>query len=738
MRRAPHALRALLALSVAAAAAWAGAARAQALTGLIDASYVNSRLTLTDPTGRTTDFLTSAFPQRYRLSYDQQFFPYLAVSASGIYQWTPATTTSAGIQNEVNSNLWNVFVRAVMGPPVLNITPYYSRRQEFDMTRVVGLPAPFTPTLISQSFGAYAAWNPLGLPLLGLLLSRTEDFDSRRVSQDVTTDQLQFNATYLEIQDLSLRGSLRYVNQMDAIQSLDTSDFTAAGQVMWNGAFADRRITTGVIYNLGYRATSVQASGSGFVSVQQFPSGGLSLVEAFPSVPSKNTLGPNPALVDGDTATSAGIDIGYAPVLAGDNNYRDLGVRFPAPITEVNQLRVWVDRPLPPEVSVTYAWTAWKSEDNDVWTEIPITGPVVFAAFNNRFEIPIARTQATYLKVVTRPLQPAVTLDRQFADVFVTELQTFLVVPASEAPRHSDQTTGNLNVNARVLLERDWNLAYDFASFVSHGLNVSPTYWSVLNAFSAGRQLSRVWGVGARIERTDSGSQGLHDAVNRLSAQVSAEPIPGLGGALMYTGQASQLALGSTLSNGVTLLGHANPYDGVTLMGSITWSIARDALGRNTTGTNALVGATVTPLRAIVLSGSWTLQTSRISGGGFPDSSDRQGVLVGSISFTPVSAFFFSAGITRNAQSGQPTQNLANLAVGFSPFPQGQLLLNFSYNDTLDSGAQSRARVFGPSLRWNIRPGTYLNASYIWSDTAQPSLASAGATFFTQLVIAIR
>jgi hypothetical protein len=206
----------------------------------------------------------------------------------------------------------------------------------------------------------------------------------------------------------------------------------------------------------------------------------------------------------------------------------------------------------------------------------------------------------------------------------------------------------------------------------------------------------------------------------------------------MYTGQMQQLAVGNTLSNGITLLGHADPYEGVTLMASITYSIARDALGRNTTGANALVGATITPLRAIVLSGSWSLQTSQISGGGFPDSSDRQGVLVGSISFTPIPAFFFSAGITRNAQAGQPTQNLANLAVGFSPFPQGQLLLNFNYNDALDSGAQSRARVFGPSVRWNIRPGTYLNASYIWSDTAQPALASAGTTFFTQLVIAIR
>jgi hypothetical protein len=731
-------LRALVAIATLGLATWTGVAHAQGLTGLVDASYVNSHLTVTDPTGRTTDYSSSYFPQKYRLSYDQQFFPFLGLNATGLYQWTPGTSTTGGVESETNTNLWNVYARAIIGPPVLNVSPYYLRRQEYNVNRVVGVPGPATPTLISQAFGAYAGWNPFGLPTLGFQFSRTENYDSLRVSQDLTTDEAQVTANYLEIQNLSLRGFFRYVNQRDAIQALDTTDLSTGGQVQWSGAFADRRITTSVIYNLGYRATTVNSSGDGLVSVQQFPSGGLSLVEVFPSVPSRNTLGPNPALIDGDTATSAGIDIGFSPVLVGDNNFRDLGVRFPAPTTEVNAIQVWVDRPLPPEVSVAYRWTAWKSEDNIDWTEIPVTGPVVFATFNNRFEIPIPRTRATYLKVVTRPLQPAVTVDRQFADIFVTEVQTFLVVPAAEAPRHLDQTTGNFNGNLHVLLERDWNLSYDFAAYLSHRLSFEPDFWSVLNALSAGRQLTRVWAVGARIDRTDSGRQGLHEAVNRMSAQVTAEPIPGLGGALMYSGQVSQFTAGNVMSNGLTLLGHADPYDGVTLMASATYTIARDSLGRITNGTTALVGATVTPVRALVVTGSWSLQTSHISGGGLPSRDDRQGVLVGSVSFTPVSAFFFSAGLTRNSQEGLAPQNLANLAASFSPFPQGQLLLSFSYNESLDSGSEMRARFYGPSLRWNIRPGTYLNASYTWNDSAQPALATQGTSFFTQLVVSLR
>jgi hypothetical protein len=369
---------------------------------------------------------------------------------------------------------------------------------------------------------------------------------------------------------------------------------------------------------------------------------------------------------------------------------------------------------------------------------VPITGPVVFGPFDNRFEIPVRQTQARYLKVVTRPLVPAVTTDRQYADVFVTEVQPWLVVPASEAPSKLTQTTGYFNGYLHLLFERDWNVAYDFAGYFSHGPTFVPDFWTVLNAFSAGRQLSRVWGVSARIERTDSGRDTGHEAVNRLTAQVSADPMAGLGGALVFTSTYSQLIPGSLFNNAITLLAHLDPYEGVSLMGSGSLSTTRSADGKLTSGANAVVGLTLVPLRAVVFTGSWNYQTSGFMTGGNPASVAEQSNLQASVSFTPVSAFFFSAGVTRNSQAGLPTQNLGNLSAAFSPFPQGQLVLSFAYTDSIDSGASLRSRVFGPSLRWNIRPGTYVNMAYTWNDSTQPSLAIAGEGFFTQLVIAIR
>jgi hypothetical protein len=151
---------------------------------------------------------------------------------------------------------------------------------------------------------------------------------------------------------------------------------------------------------------------------------GYSVVEAPPASPRQVTLLANPALVDGDVGASAGIALGYGPAVSGDSAFRDVGadVGGRAPIHE---LRVWVDRPLPPEVSGAYGWDAFWSEDNLTWTPIPLAGAVRFGATAARFEIPMFGVQARYVKVVTRPLAAGITTDPRFASVLVTEIQAF-------------------------------------------------------------------------------------------------------------------------------------------------------------------------------------------------------------------------------------------------------------------------------------------------------------------------
>lgn len=174
---------------------------------------------------------------------------------------------------------------------------------------------------------------------------------------------------------------------------------------------------------------SVAACGSGNLYQQRFPVAGLSIVETSSPLPEKVTLVPNPSLVDGNTALSAGVDLGYGPTLGGDSRLRDMGVELADAVTAIDELHVWVARALPPEVFASYLWMAYRSDDNVSWIEIPLRAPVRFGVFHPRFEIPIVRTQARYFKAVTRPLAPGITSDPAFETVVVTELQAFAVEP---------------------------------------------------------------------------------------------------------------------------------------------------------------------------------------------------------------------------------------------------------------------------------------------------------------------
>jgi hypothetical protein len=157
---------------------------------------------------------------------------------------------------------------------------------------------------------------------------------------------------------------------------------------------------------------------------QQFGVTGLYAAETAATSPGQITLGPAPTLVDADVSTSTGIDLGYGRTLASDTAQRDIGLQLDSGAT-VDALHVWVDRALPPDVAIAYAWSAYRSDDNVSWTAIAAAGPVVFADQSRRFEVPIARTQARYAKVVVRPLAAGITTDSRLASVLVTELQAF-------------------------------------------------------------------------------------------------------------------------------------------------------------------------------------------------------------------------------------------------------------------------------------------------------------------------
>jgi uncharacterized protein (TIGR03382 family) len=158
------------------------------------------------------------------------------------------------------------------------------------------------------------------------------------------------------------------------------------------------------------------------VETRQPPVGGLYALETPPATATSIGLAPAPALVDGDRSTNAGIDLGFGRSVAGDTTPRHVGGQLANALTPVDRISVWVDRALPADVAGAYAWTVYGSDDNVLWTPVALGGPASFDALDDRFEIPIVRTAARYLNVVTRPLPTGVTVDARYSEVLVTEV----------------------------------------------------------------------------------------------------------------------------------------------------------------------------------------------------------------------------------------------------------------------------------------------------------------------------
>jgi hypothetical protein len=719
---------------IAALAAVPTLAHAQGLAAWIETGFAMNDATTTDAAGRSLVTTSWEAPQNYRLIYDSRVFPLLSLSATGTFRWIPSETSAEGGGTVSSSQtLWNLYAAATVGPSNLSVTPYFSL-VKYGTTSSL---AAATSGLGSTSFGAAANWLPAELPKLALRLSRTHNYDSGGATQDTLSDEALLALRYDDLRVLTIRAAMRYSHNEDQLNASWNGETGVSAQLAYSDTFLDRRLTVGATYLPSYRVFSVGGSG-GTVRVQQFPVEGLSLVEAPPALPSRNTLLQNPALIDGDVLTSAGIDIGYQPTQSGDTRNRDLGLRFVDATVPVNLLYVWVDRLLPPMISGTFAWSAWWSDDNVTWVEIPLAGPVMFNQLANRFEIPIPQTQARYLKVVTRPLAGAVTVDPQYADIFVTELQAWLETPVSEASRRTDQFTSNATGNLRFVILRGPDLTYDFSGFLVQGQGRLVQTWQATNGVSFDYRLTRALRTAARIERSDGAQAGgVHEFANRWSLQVTVDPFPALNASLTYSGAVGFLSGQNIREHSMTLSVRTDLYTGVSLyaLGGIGTRFG-EAFG-DSRSASATAGATLIPFQALNLQASCTYATQQ-GNSGLPGrvNGDLTTIQVNA-NFNPTPSLYLTGGLIRTLGSQQVPSNQFNVNAAFSPFPDGDLLLRFSYIDNLDTAQSTRARILGPSLRWNIRGGTHLDVSYNWIDSLQPALTTKARTFFVDLTIAL-
>lgn len=716
------------------AAAAAAGARAEGLVLRLEPSYAGTTTFTTDETGRTTRAEQLAFAQRYRLVLDRQLYPNLRFSGGGLYDWTLGAGETPLGSSDLDQRSWSGFARLALTSDLVTGGAAYDRRESSTDLGLVGAPLS-APTLVRESYSLAGSWKPEGLPGVDLRVARAHTFERGGVGVDGTLDEAILKVGHRLESRLELEYLGRYGHPQDARSGTESHDLTQTARASYGRGFRADRGSMYASYSLQHHLGRTVAAGvGGEVATQAFPAGGLSLVEPLDSAtPAFVTLNPNPALVDGDLSTPAGLDLGFAVSLAGDNRRRDLGVAMPNAQAEVNEIRVTVDAPLPAGIWDRISWSAYRSDDNVTWTAIRAEAPADdFEPFSGRFEIDIPPTRARYLKVVARPLLPAVTTDSRFSAVRVTEVQVFQVLPAEAVRGTTSLLSGTFNGSARYLLARNPGLAYDVSLLGGHD-RVGTTY-TVVNGLSLAQRLGRTVALTARADRSDSGDTNGHVGQFRLTSSLSADPIPTAGAALTYSGQATQRDAGWSFVNALTLVNRLDPYEGVSLSANGTYSLLTPEVGGRTQSRLAGASLSVTPHPKLALTGSYTYARSDVEAPGpGPDVASEQQRVEGTVSVTPVPALFASASLSRVIAGATPA-TLTNVALNVSPFPRGDLLLRVQYNETLDTGVDQRLRLLGPSLRWNVRRGAYLDVSYTYSETRSPVLDTSSRALFASFV----
>jgi hypothetical protein len=528
----------------------------------LEPSYTNADTTTREANGAESRTHSSDFTQRYRLGLAQELAPLLHLDLNGYYEWHLGDTTTDGARTSLDSKTWNGDARLSLGNPTLSGSLGYTRQQQGSSTSTTGQVFR-TPDVVREAYTGFVGWHPADLPALDLRASHTNNYDTARQSTDTTVDDLGISARYEPSRTTDLRYMAHFTNSNDHLRLLEQREISNAAAASWTDRLLDDRLAASATYNVQTRTSrTISRGGAAAIATVQPALRGLSTVEQFPT-PERTSLvdKDNPALVDGATAAtsaSTGIDLGFGPALSGDTGAREMGLQLTGATQPVNLFYLWVDRTLPPEVVSTFQLEVYQSSDGAIWTRVDLTSPpqggppVQFSVLDDRFEIAFVQTTAPYVKVVTRPLSPAVTTDAQFTNIRVTELQALQAVAASAAARDTTSTSGNLSGAAKYRLTRGGpNLSYDFSGYLSHA--DGPRYaYSIVNGLSGGQRVWRIVELSGRVERADSAATGTaHEAVNRANLSAIADLLPTLSVGTVYTLQITQRAAGTGLDDRV-------------------------------------------------------------------------------------------------------------------------------------------------------------------------------------------
>jgi hypothetical protein len=681
----------------------------QGVSGSLEFNYSYLSTKTTDASGNTVKTSVQTYNPRFQLDINTAIFPNLRLRAGGIAEGIKSYVKSVGFDITATQLNFRPYIDLTLETPFYTASLGYARRQQ--TTEATHSPS---TTLIDDEYYAILRWRPEGLPVMDLQLKRTNSYDDSKSILNTTEDLITLNSRY-QYKGLLLNYYGTYLHTNDKILDLDIVQYTHSARASYADSFLDRRVAVSTNYNVLYQETTTESTGQGFVEFQVFPTGGVSALLNDTETLS-HALDPNPALIDGDLTASAGINIGL-PSGGGDIRLRNIGLDFTNP-TEANRLLLWIDRDLSTNPSIVNFFASnlkvYVSSDNLNWVAWPISSPITFGPFQNRFEIKFANVipSREYIKVVTPPLNAAVLDAFSFPNIFVTELQAFLETPAKNLQNKVSTTTHNCDLDVKTRILDNPSLFYELYGYYNRQDPTGQQRYTISNALYTFNRFSEVFSGRAKVAREDGEELGQKRFAYIYDAALTADPLRTLHSSLVVNGRDEEIGGKPNDLNSIFLYNTAQLYKGidVNLNGGVNF--IKQETGESGRDFIINLQANIVPYRTLTLGLNYNSTISQRTGGEQGSSSNYIQTFDFSLSYNPFRTLYLFAFIHVIDEKARKVQTLQNYAINWSPFPDGVLQFNIAYNENYTSEDHLTERIFFPSIRYRLSKRSYIQVSY--------------------------
>jgi hypothetical protein len=715
-----------------------GTAYADGISGFLEFTESLSDTTSKITGQETSKSSTASFIQRYGLALNRSLYPYLKLTAGGIFDRSMTDTSTDSIDVESKTTQISPYINLSLGNPFVSSAIGYNRNES--SSSGTGSPS---QTSVLETYTARLGLRPEEMPSLDLRFTRTNSFDKDKVRFDTTSDSYSLGSNYQPLQNLYLTYNGAIFETSDRLNSLNNQTITQSATSTYNEQFFANRVSIFTSGTLSSQETTVSSGVQGGIVVLPVfpgPSRGLFATTTLttPVTVTNGLLTDTPALLNGTARIN--IVTPFTTPLPTDGREINLGLEF-AQETVVNTLFLTVvsgtntENIIGSAIPALFTWDIYTSVDGINWN---LAQTISNATFDRNpfspssntvgFILPLTVPATRFIKAAVAPphlpSSPPFGVDRDSIVVTRIDALQSIAVEANQKLKNST-LNGIMTVGARVkLLDRPSLPAVNFDTNLNYTFNrpsagATTTNLFITNGLSAYQTFNRYLSAAARLSREDSDSDDGQTSANSYSASLNFRPLSTLTHSLTYSGRSQSFSGKSSSSNSFFLSNFAELYRGLSFRLSGGVSLNSNEDGSDSQSTILTSGVAVNPHPTLSMNISYSESHAKTSGGGRIGSSStsRSGELT--TSYTPLSSLSLFATLGFSAQSSRDTITTQSFGGNWSPFRDGAIIANITYIESLNSVGDEKTRILSPSLQWNIRQGWQFNVTYSLLATKQ-------------------